>query len=97
MVNVSTNQVKANLSHAANVAFKVASWVPSVIPAGMLTDVLPRIRHSVEHPEKRDAAEPLLGLRPIALRYPCSAQAQGVHPCTPVQRMRCTPSGRRRK
>jgi len=38
----------------------------------------------------------LLGRWPIALRSPCCAQAQGIHPCTPVQRMRCTPSGRRR-
>jgi hypothetical protein len=43
----------------------------------------------------RSEAGLLLGLRPIALRSPRCAQAQGVHPYTPVQRMRCTLSGRR--
>jgi hypothetical protein len=31
----------------------------------------------------------LQGSWSIALRSPCCAQAQGVHPCTPAQRMRC--------
>lgn len=64
------------------------------------------VRHFAPHPSldqgrpfgrfaRRRAPRPSRGARdhrrPIALRTPCCAQAQGVHSYTPVQRMRCTP------